>query len=875
MKRLFLLFSLFLISLISVAQGNQTTITVPTNSSGTQTFPALLFKPDDYATTTGNYPLIIFLHGAGEAGTSLSKIYNNSSAGGPAYFIAQNQWPASFTNPANGQQYKFIVVSPQSPGWSTSTTQLNYIINSLVNTYRVDINRIYLTGLSAGGEGVVGYVVHQDLETGATVNPMYKAAAVVPMSAAISNPPQSFGNTIVTDGVKPWGFGSVPADIHGEFTFQLINRVNDAQAGYGRFTNYNGGHCCWNTFYTPTYRENINNKSMNIYEWMLQYSRGSNNPPPQNQVPIANAGPNSTITLPINYVTLSGSGSDADGTIASYNWTKVSGPSQFTIVSPTQAQTVINNLVQGTYQFQLKVNDNLGAIGIASVIITVNASSTPAPNQPPVALAGTDQAITLPANAVTMNGNGTDADGSIASYNWTKISGPTQFTISNPNIKNPLINNLVAGTYIFRLTVKDNIGAAGVDDVSVLVNPVSGNGKFIPGKIEAENYDNMSGVAKQTTSDIGGGQNVGWIETGDWMDYNVTVNTGGNYTVNFRIASPNTGTQLQLKKGTTILTSVNIPKTGSWQTWQTVSANVTLVAGAQTIRIHALKGGWNFNWFEFLQTQTQDSAKYVKVNLYVNNPYSNSEWNNWNLISLYNNISSPLFKYSNGTSSSINAVLSRSDEVGDNGSTYTGSMAPGNVLRYASYSSQQRTLTINGLTAGKTYAIELYASRNINAANSTVYSVNGNNITIASYNNLTNKASFYNIMPDAQGKMTIGINNVTTYNYINGFILTETSGNSPLAKAGLPESNQQSEELTVSGDITDRFVLQVNKNITGLMSIQIIDMLGIIQKEFNVLKSEADPTQVYLSAGSLTPGEYVIKVQIDKWTSSIKILKTK
>lgn len=48
------------------------------------------------------------------------------------------------------------------------------------------------------------------LETGATVNPMYKAAAVVPMSAAISNPPQSFGNTIVTDGVKPWGFGSVP-----------------------------------------------------------------------------------------------------------------------------------------------------------------------------------------------------------------------------------------------------------------------------------------------------------------------------------------------------------------------------------------------------------------------------------------------------------------------------------------------------------------------------------------------------------------------------------------------------------------------------------------------------------------------------------------
>src|SRR4029077_19363474 len=100
-------------------------------------------------------------------------------------------------------------------------------------------------------------------------------------------------------------------------------------------------------------------------------------------------------------------------------WTKISGPAQFTIVSPTQGQTAVNNLVQGTYQFELKVTDDQGAIGKETVKITGNAA-----NIPPVANAGTDQTITLPINTVTLTGTGTDADGTVASYQWTKISGP-------------------------------------------------------------------------------------------------------------------------------------------------------------------------------------------------------------------------------------------------------------------------------------------------------------------------------------------------------------------------------------------------------------------------------------------------------------------
>jgi hypothetical protein len=99
-------------------------------------------------------------------------------------------------------------------------------------------------------------------------------------------------------------------------------------------------------------------------------------------------------------------------------------------------------------------------------------SPTPLPvNQVPVAKAGADQSIALPASSVTLNGLGTDADGSIVSYTWTKQAGPTSFTLSNASIPNPKVNNLVHGTYTFRLTVKDNSGNTGYDEVNIVVKP--------------------------------------------------------------------------------------------------------------------------------------------------------------------------------------------------------------------------------------------------------------------------------------------------------------------------------------------------------------------------------------------------------------------
>lgn len=117
-------------------------------------------------------------------------------------------------------------------------------------------------------------------------------------------------------------------------------------------------------------------------------------------------------------------------------------------------------------------------------------------------------------------------------------------------------------------------------------------------KIEAESYTYMSGVATETTTDAGGGLDVGWIDAGDWMSYNVTIPTTGTYRVIYRVASPNSGTTLRLEKdaGATQLGTVSIPNTGGWQNWTDVYHDVSLPAGTYYIGIATATGGFNLNY---------------------------------------------------------------------------------------------------------------------------------------------------------------------------------------------------------------------------------------------------------------------------------------
>jgi hypothetical protein len=97
-----------------------------------------------------------------------------------------------------------------------------------------------------------------------------------------------------------------------------------------------------------------------------------------NSIPVAIAGNDQSITLPLNSVTLDGTSStDADGSISYYFWTKVSGPTPATITSPFHSVTEVTDLVEGVYAFELRVVDNVTVSGRDTVKIIVNNGSCP------------------------------------------------------------------------------------------------------------------------------------------------------------------------------------------------------------------------------------------------------------------------------------------------------------------------------------------------------------------------------------------------------------------------------------------------------------------------------------------------------------------
>ena len=141
--------------------------------------------------------------------------------------------------------------------------------------------------------------------------------------------------------------------------------------------------------------------------------------------------------------------------------------------------------------------------------------------------------------------------------------------------------------------------------LSLLISTMSFGQIFI----QAEDYNTMSGVQIEGCSDDGKGLNLGWIDTGDWMEYSLNVPVAGDYVFDFRVASLNGGGNVSVvNQSGTSLGAMNITASGGWQIWQTISsAPISLNQGVQTIRLQAASGGFNLNWFEFKLTNPNDS----------------------------------------------------------------------------------------------------------------------------------------------------------------------------------------------------------------------------------------------------------------------------
>jgi len=355
--------------------------------------------------------------------------------------------------------------------------------------------------------------------------------------------------------------------------------------------------------------------------------------------PVANAGADQTITLPVTSITLTGSGSETNGTITAYNWTQVAGPASATSPNHIQPACTVNGLTAaGTYVFQLQVTDKNGATASDRVNVVVNAAPVvagPPAAGPPVANAGADQTITLPVTSITLTGSGSETNGTITAYNWTQVGGPVNVT--SPNHIQPActVNGLTApGTYVFQIQVTDKNGATAFDKANVVVK-AAGTGSDkpatppittppatstpppppatpppatsylpIPGIIQAEAYSQKNGAGvtvPENTTDAGGGKDIGLLKIGDQVSYHVNVATAGAYALAVRVATPFTGSSFTLQDASgNVLANADVPYTGGGQTWKTLNLRVNLSAGLQTLKLVSQTiYGWNFNWMQF------------------------------------------------------------------------------------------------------------------------------------------------------------------------------------------------------------------------------------------------------------------------------------
>lgn len=226
------------------------------------------FLPQGYFDNpTEKFPLIIFIPGIAELGngtTELSTVLRH----GPANLINTGQWPAKFT--VNGQDFKFIVITPQftvNPWSGHINTMLDYIIAN----YKVDIDRIYMSGFSLGGGAVWAYA-------GASTTYANRLAAIAPGAGALQ-PTASFCSNMAAANLPILALhNNADAVVPVSNTHYFVDNTNAAHipTPIAQKIIYYGivGHDLTHGF---SLNLNVYGYSgfadMNVYNWMLKSKR--------------------------------------------------------------------------------------------------------------------------------------------------------------------------------------------------------------------------------------------------------------------------------------------------------------------------------------------------------------------------------------------------------------------------------------------------------------------------------------------------------------------------------------------------------------------------------------------------------------------------
>lgn len=235
---------------------------------------AYVHVPSEYATTTRTFPTIIFFPGIGEVGSNASLVISN----GPGAYITQG-WNG------NSDTTHFIVISLQPPQQYPVESWMNQTIQLLYGLYRIDRNRVALTGLSMGGWCASTFVTGDPLN-GPYVycNQIASVVTVEGMKPDDNSPyPTLFDNFAKTGG-KYLGFEQSQ---DGRDTKTVTDEMNKTVSGSGFYvqTSFGGGaHCCWEQFYGGSAVQPnpfpIGGVSQTLYQWIAKQSLGAIVVPP-------------------------------------------------------------------------------------------------------------------------------------------------------------------------------------------------------------------------------------------------------------------------------------------------------------------------------------------------------------------------------------------------------------------------------------------------------------------------------------------------------------------------------------------------------------------------------------------------------------------
>ena len=223
---------------------------------------------------TTRYPLLIFIMGINSHGDgSIAALENLFSSGGgfPTDQMKDGIWVESYT--VNGQTHKFIVITPQfiTPFdvAQPSPQDVNAVINYSIANYKVDTTRIYLTGNSSGGGPVIDYV---GADSAHAFGYRHRIAAIVPFTP-VAWPTQAKANVYKNNNIPVWGFANeFDTGVPPWFVTGLVDMINNPTppSPPAKATIFpDSGHISWWHPYMRTFTEN----GLNIYQWMLQYTR--------------------------------------------------------------------------------------------------------------------------------------------------------------------------------------------------------------------------------------------------------------------------------------------------------------------------------------------------------------------------------------------------------------------------------------------------------------------------------------------------------------------------------------------------------------------------------------------------------------------------